>query len=303
MNDAPSGAPMAPLPPAPGRVSLTFSGAYAARVSGEGVECDEDGTYRVLSNDVLGFASTPRWSLVELTEQTHFSAGSPEASETYSAKVPIARRSGEKITLNVELRSEKSGKVVRVTGEVSCPSQASTNTIPEPIVELLRKHTKSGVRRFSTHDFGRAQDVRSISSVVGESAVETALSSLRSALPAGYVAFIGTTQWLGDEKHEGIEIVVGPGRDQFDILRLADSDAVNYDMTTESLVKELRKYHRVDPIDIFQAETDTIRFRLLGTPKNPKVLAKDIYAFARTLSIRAWARFRLSKPPSGATGS
>jgi hypothetical protein len=271
--------PNAPPPPEPGRASLVFSGAYEARISGEGVDCEDDGSFSVSSSELLGFASTPRWALVALSEQTHFSVGPIGAGERYSAKVRTLHRGSDKTSVNLELSSEKSGKVVRVTGEVSCPPKASANQIPEPVVELLRTHAKSSVRRFSTQDFGRARDVRSISAVVAESAGETTLSSMRRALPPGYVAFIGTTQWLGDEKHDGVEIVVGPGRDQFDMLRLARSDAVNYDMTTEALVKELRKYHRVDPIDIFHAETDTIQFRFLGAPKDPKALAKQIYEF------------------------
>jgi hypothetical protein len=102
---------------------------------------------------------------------------------------------------------------------------------------------------------------------------------IRPSLPPGFAAFIGTTQWLGDEKHEGVELVVGPARDQFDILRLAHSDGVNYDLATEALVKKLRQLHATVPIDIFHAETDTIEFRLLGAHPNPKALAKELYEF------------------------
>src|SRR5438552_7184207 len=91
---------------------------------------------------------------------------------------------------------------------------------------LLAPHGK--VRSFSTCDFGREQNpqCRSVVIVGGGSLVhETAVKSLRAlrkALPEEAVAWLGTTRWLGDEKHDGqVELAIGPGKDQFDILRLA----------------------------------------------------------------------------------
>ncbi len=45
---------------------------------------------------------------------------------------------------------------------------------------------------------------------------------------------------------------MAPGNDQFDILRVAASDAVNYDMLTEDLIRELRAWHRDFGIDIWR---------------------------------------------------
>ena len=61
---------------------------------------------------------------------------------------------------------------------------------------------------------------------------------------------------------EGVEVVVGPGKRQFDILRIAASDAANYDMETEDLIKVLEKWDRLYGIDIVAAETDTIQLTL-----------------------------------------
>ena len=105
------------------------------------------------------------------------------------------------------------------------------------------------------------------------------MPGLREALPPGSVAFIGTTRWLGDEQHEGVELVVGPGASQLDIPRLVRSDAANYDMGTEDLVRKLREYDRDYGIGIFHAETDTIGFTLLNAPDDMPAFAADLYAF------------------------
>ncbi len=135
------------------------------------------------------------------------------------------------------------------------------------------------VRPFSTYDFGRARDERCRSVVLPEARVGSLLPGLRETLPSGFVAFIGTTRWLGEEQHEGVELVVGPGASQLDIPRLARSDAANYDMGTEDLIGKLQKYDGDYGIDIFHAETDTIEFTLLNTPDDVPTFAADLYAF------------------------
>ncbi len=93
------------------------------------------------------------------------------------------------------------------------------------------------------------------------------------------MAFIGTTQWLGDEQHEGAELVVGPGASQLDIPRLARTNATNYDMGTEDLVRKLREYDQDYGLDVYHAETDTIEFMLLNTPEDLSGFAVDLYEF------------------------
>jgi hypothetical protein len=143
----------------------------------------------------------------------------------------------------------------------------------------LARASAGRVRQYSTYEFGRARDERCRSIILPEERARSLLPELRETLPSGCVAFIGTTQWLGDEQHEGAELVVGPGASQLDILRLARSDATNYDMDTEDLVRKLREYDHKYGIDVFHAETDTIEFTLLNTPDDLSGFAADLYEF------------------------
>lgn len=135
------------------------------------------------------------------------------------------------------------------------------------------------VRPFSTYDFGRARDERCRSVIVPGRKAEAAVRRLREALEPGYVAFVGTSRWLGDEGHQGVEVVVGPGTSQFDILRLARSDALNHDMGTDELVEKLRRYDEEFGIEIARAETDTVVFDLVRTPRDLAAFARDLYEF------------------------
>lgn len=150
--------------------------------------------------------------------------------------------------------------------------------------KLLAKHGK--VRQFSTRDFGREEHDACVSVVIGggdimvkNSAVKV-LREVRASLPKDTVAWLGTTRWLGDEKNEGkVELAIGPGKGQLEILRHAQSDAINYGLETEDLVKKLGAYDEKYGIDIVHAETDTIEFDVTGEVDDWGAFAKDLYEF------------------------
>jgi len=149
-----------------------------------------------------------------------------------------------------------------------------------PAVEALARASGAGkVRPYSTYDFGRTKDERCASVVVPASETEALVFVLRKELERGLVAFVGTSRWLGDEKHEGVEVIVGPGESQLDVVKLARSDAVNYDMGTEEIVAKLKEYDEDFGIDIKRAETDTIVFGLVGWPRDLAAFAGDLYEF------------------------
>lgn len=112
---------------------------------------------------------------------------------------------------------------------------------------------------------------------------EELMANARVKLPSDYVAFVGTTQWLGSFKPNGVELVVGPGESQFDIIRHAKSDACNYDMSTDDLIERLEKYHKEFGINITHAETDTIDIELLKLPESIEAFAEDLYDFCPDL--------------------
>jgi hypothetical protein len=109
----------------------------------------------------------------------------------------------------------------------------------ETAAAVLREKSKAEVRAFSTRDFGRAPFAGARSVLVPEGGAEALVRAVRAQLPPGYVAFVGTSRSLADRPAEGVEVVVGPGKSQFDILRIAASDAVNYDKQTEDLIRVL----------------------------------------------------------------
>lgn len=146
-------------------------------------------------------------------------------------------------------------------------------------VALLAQVTARPVRAFSTTDFGREQNPLARSVLVHESAAEGLLKQVRGRLAPGLVAFVGVTNSLAKPQPVGVELVVAQGRDQFDILRTAKTDGVNYDLDTKAIVAELRAWDKEFGIDIWQAETDTVQLRLKTMPKNLLAFAQRVYKF------------------------
>ena len=157
--------------------------------------------------------------------------------------------------------------------------RAEPGGISEQASALLHRISGAPVRPYATRDFGRDPDGGAISVLVDESKAVAMLSALRKELPDGLVAFIGTTHSLANPPARGAELVIGRGSGPIDILHIAQTDAVNYNMSNEDLKRRLAAWHKVYGIDIWQAETDTIQLRFIRMPRDLQSFAKEVYEF------------------------
>lgn len=159
------------------------------------------------------------------------------------------------------------------------PKQAKIAMTLDEAAQFLAEKSGKAIRPFATRDFGRIRNEEARSVVVSENDAPRIVEQLRPLLGPGLLAFIGCTNSLAEHAEEGSEVVVAVGSTQFDILRVAQSDAVNYDMETEDLVRKLAQYDRDYGIDIFHAETDIIEFKLKKMPPDISAFCKDLYEF------------------------
>lgn len=147
-------------------------------------------------------------------------------------------------------------------------------------VALLAAVTGAVVRPYATVDFGRQQNQQCISALVPRPQGLAFLFRIREHLPDGLVAFIGTTRSLALEPHpDHVELVIGPGSDQFAILEHARTDAANYGLATAAISAKLREFDQRLGITLVHAETDTVEFDLLSAPANTRQFAEELYAF------------------------
>lgn len=167
---------------------------------------------------------------------------------------------------------------VLLLGNGPVHSETPARTLNEAASRLATV-TSQNVREFSTQDFGREQYTKARSALVPANEAETLLGKVRNELGPGLIAFIGTQHSLAAVEPDGVELVVAEGTTQFDILRVAASDAVNFGKETEDLIAVLQKWDAEFGIDIYQAATDTVQLRLKSLPADMKKFSQDVYEF------------------------
>ena len=276
--------------PQPGRVDLVFDGALQKEVQGEGGECQEWDSvwYRAYASSVAaeGPAAETEWhlavgSFVPAQPPTAILRLGESSFKSEPLEDPaLLHKHEDGLELNTVLKEQPTGlKQVTVKGKITCQRYDTGTTVPDELLAYLARTVGADVRSNCYHDFGRAADGQCASAIVDANQSYELLKQVRSQLPSGWIAYVGTSRWLGEEDHLGVELAVGPGADQFDILRLARSDAINYGMSTEALIQELKRYDRQLGIDILEASTDTVVFNLRQLPTDSLAFAQDVYRF------------------------
>ena len=164
---------------------------------------------------------------------------------------------------------------------ISAPLKPATR---EDIDALLVNITGGTLFRYATYDFGRARDESVSMVLVPETQALTLHRKLTLALPQDWRCFIGSTRWLGEEKHDGMaELVAFKSQSQFDCLRIARTDAVNHDLDTDDIIKVLQDYDQRFGIRIYSAETDSVGFSLLRMPEDLDAFAEELLEFCMDL--------------------
>ncbi|MBX9571398.1 MAG: DUF4253 domain-containing protein [Candidatus Obscuribacterales bacterium] len=157
---------------------------------------------------------------------------------------------------------------------------------------ILKEITSCSVIQNGFNDHGRELQKDAISVILPANgkgdelfAIATRyLHQIRGSIPANFVAYIGTTQWITSKVSEGIEIAIGPGVSQFDIIRLANTSAPNYDLQTEDLIRPLIQFDTEYGIDVIHAEADSLSFELAHPPSDTKRFAKELFQYCEDLS-------------------
>lgn len=152
----------------------------------------------------------------------------------------------------------------------------------------VEKLTGKKLRDFITTDFGREEkkEKETYSTVLNNDKLNNIVDEIEDILGDEYSCFIGTTNFLAPindinikEEEENSELIITKLKTWQDMIRLAESDAVNYNMETEDLIKKITEYDEKYGVSVIQAETDTIVLEFKKLPKNIIDLAKDIYEF------------------------
>ncbi|GMN07184.1 DUF4253 domain-containing protein [Croceitalea sp. MTPC5] len=152
------------------------------------------------------------------------------------------------------------------------------------VIELLRKETKSEFTRLKTEIISVYPD-REEKQIIEPNAIEFEINGdnsldlvlrLKDKLkPMGYYVF-RSEQNFGYSKDK---IAVIKTEDQFDILRYQATNGGNYDIDTDSIINELKRWDEKYNLEILGADFDWVEGQFLNPPKNFTALADKMYEF------------------------
>ena len=102
------------------------------------------------------------------------------------------------------------------------------------------------------------------------------IRQLKDSLKAkGYRIFLS-------EMHFGYspdQVAIIKTRDQFDILRVKQTDAANYGLDNNAVITQLKKWHELYPFEITGADLDWVEAEFIQQPKDMLQFAKEVYKF------------------------
>lgn len=151
----------------------------------------------------------------------------------------------------------------------------------------LRQATDAPFLQFTTSDPGYAIGTDGIHQKTGVKA-ENGLSFLASAEKAdalilrfkdslkskGYLIFVSEQ---GFDSPSTVSVIKSD--DQFDILRIQNTDGINYDLENEDIIKTLQLWDKRFGIEILGADFDWVDVRIKTPVEDATAFAKEVNAF------------------------
>jgi hypothetical protein len=146
----------------------------------------------------------------------------------------------------------------------------------EEIISIIRMHNNSPLQPLGQQDLYTDDSVKTvgISFKTNEGEAEEMVEKLNAEFKRiGYQAFICNLDYE--------EIGIIKGIDQFDILKIRQTNGDNYDISNEEVIAKLRAWHQRYPFTIIGADFDWVeaKFKLLPENKELKAFADEIYKF------------------------
>jgi len=146
------------------------------------------------------------------------------------------------------------------------------------VLILVKEETGESIHRLIGYDDKGYQIVADgISVPVPEDKTDSTLDLLRKKLqPLKYMAFVV-------EINSGIKtdkIGVLKGTDQYDILRVMNTNGDDYDISNQDVIERLKEWEKSSPFDIIGADNDWVEIEFKTLPRDLKSFAEEVYDFS-----------------------
>ena len=145
------------------------------------------------------------------------------------------------------------------------------------VLIIVKEETREHIERLTGYDENDYQIMASgISVEVPEERSGQILTKLRTRLkPLNYMAFVVAM----NEKIKRETIGVIKGTDQYDILRIMQTNGDDYDITNDDVVARLKDWEKAFSFVIVGADNDWVEIEFKTLPKDLPLFAEEVYDF------------------------
>ena len=145
------------------------------------------------------------------------------------------------------------------------------------VLIIVKEETKEHIQRLTGYDENDYQImVNGISADVAEDRSGQILTKLRARLkPLHYMAFVVAIN--AGLKQDTIGVI--KGADQYDILRIMQTNGDEFDIQNEDVVARLKDWEKSFSFDIVGADNDWVEIEFKTLPKDLLAFAEEVYDF------------------------
>jgi hypothetical protein len=123
---------------------------------------------------------------------------------------------------------------------------------------------------------GDQQPADGLSILAPKDEILVAIGNLRTLLGSGYHAYVSKA-YLGNGAFKSDEMVVLRASDQYEILRLRQTNGGNYDVSLEDVLSHLKDWERLCEFEIVGATGDSITIQFHTLPQDLLAFAEEVY--------------------------
>lgn len=171
------------------------------------------------------------------------------------------------------------GLVKKHKNEIISDEMAKEMGFTQEVLNIIKQVTNNSIQPFNIND----DELRTIgiSFITFEEQAEKLVIELQSQIKQlGYLAFICERSFSQGNKSK-CRIGIIKGNDQFDILKIQQTNGDNYGISNEDVISKLREWNNRYPFIIVGADYDWIDANFLVLPSNQemKSFAQEMYEF------------------------
>ncbi|MDR4885989.1 DUF4253 domain-containing protein [Fredinandcohnia sp. QZ13] len=153
----------------------------------------------------------------------------------------------------------------------------------QEVLNIIKQVSNNNLQPLKINDLYKDDRIATvgISFMTFEEEAEKLVVELQSKIKhLGYYAFMNERNFIKGNKSK-CRIGVLKGTDQFELLKILQTNGDNYDISNDDVISKLKQWNKRYPFSIIGADFDWIeaKFKVLPSDQHIKSFAKEMYEF------------------------